>query len=320
MIWVIGCNGMLGKEVCKQLTEKNLKFVGSGHEVDILKIENLESFLNKTETSNYISSHRDVNKDPDNGRIKWIINCSAYTAVDKAEDEQELCEAINSQGVLNIARVCKNHGIKLIHISTDFVFDGTKATPYTEKDQKNPISTYGKTKSAGEDQIISSMSQYYILRTSWLYGFNGKNFVYTMVKLMNSRSNLNVVCDQKGTPTFAPDLADSIIKIIEKTYKANGFFGSNSIPSYGIYNFSNEGSISWFDFAKKIYELGRKYNRITQECDVNSCTTSEYPTKAVRPAYSVLDKTKIQKELKIKISEWDKSLELFIKNKNFEVL
>ena len=320
MIWVIGCNGMLGQEVCKQLSEQNLNYIGSGHEVDILNFTLLETFLKKTETNNYLASHRNDKKDPDSGKIKWIINCSAYTQVDKAEDESDLCADINVTGVLNIARLCKNHGIKLIHISTDFVFDGKKTIPYLENDKKNPLSVYGKTKSEGEDKIISSMSQYYILRTSWLYGFKGKNFVYTMIKLMNSRSNLNIVCDQKGTPTFANDLASAIIKIIEKSYKSDGLFGSNSIPSYGIYNFSNEGAISWFDFAKKIYDLGRKYGKITQECDVNSCTTADYPTKAVRPAYSVLDKTKIQKELKIRIPEWETSLENFIKSKDFEII
>lgn len=320
MIWVIGCNGMLGQEVCKQLSELNLNYIGSGHDVDILNFALLETFLKKTETNNYLASHRNDKKDPDSGKIKWIINCSAYTQVDKAEDESDLCADINVTGVLNIARLCKNHGIKLIHISTDFVFDGKKTIPYLETDKKNPLSVYGKTKSEGEDKIISSMSQYYILRTSWLYGFKGKNFVYTMIKLMNSRSNLNIVCDQKGTPTFANDLASAIIKIIEKSYKSDGLFGSNSIPSYGIYNFSNEGVISWFDFAKKIYDLGRKFGKITQECDVNSCTTADYPTKAVRPAYSVLDKTKIQKELKIRIPEWEKSLENFIKSKDFEII
>lgn len=320
MIWVIGAKGMLGTEVCRQLAEKKYSFVATGHEVDVTNAQALENFVQSTEVKNYLSSHNNPGKDPDNGKIKWIINCSAYTAVDKAEDEPELASDINTKGVLNIARCARSHGAKLIHISTDYVFDGTAKAPIPENAKKNPTGVYGKTKSEGEDAIVSSMTQYYIMRTSWLYGFDGKNFVYTMTKLFNSKDEIKVVSDQRGTPTFCGDLACAICLIIEKTYKADGLFGRNSVPTFGIYNFSNKGETNWFEFAKTIQAMGVKFGKVTGSCTVNACTTEEYGAKAPRPAYSVLDKSKIEKELRIKIPEWQQSLEYFFKNKRFNLI
>ena len=200
----------------------------------------------------------------------------------------------------NIARATRKIGAKLIHISTDYVFDGTGSVPYTETMEKKPLGVYGVTKAAGEDAVEKEMTQYYILRTAWLYGFDGKNFVYTMTKLMNDRDALNVVSDQKGTPTCAMDLAAAIIKIIETSDKAPGLFGKKSAIPYGVYHFTNLGETTWFEFARRIYELGKKYARIQSDCSVNPCTTEEYPTPAKRPAYSVLDKSKIQNAFRIK--------------------
>ncbi|MBO5482598.1 MAG: dTDP-4-dehydrorhamnose reductase [Spirochaetaceae bacterium] len=314
MIWLIGCNGMLGSEVVKQLTEKKLPFIGTDKEVDITNMEALENFVKTVETNSYFHSEKLTRTQR---QIKWIINCAAYTNVDKAEEDVELATKLNENAARNIARIARSINAKLIHISTDYVFDGTAKIPYTENSQINPIGAYGRTKAAGEIAIQKEMNQYYILRTAWLYGFDGKNFVYTMTNLMNSKDEIKVVNDQKGTPTFAGDLAELIIKIIIKAEKATSFFGRNSALSYGIYNFTNMGETTWFDFAQKIQEFGKKYQRITNNCVINSCNSQEFESKVERPKYSVLDKSKIIKELKIKIPEWQTSLEKFIKSNRF---
>ena len=316
MIWLIGCKGMLGSEVAKQLDEKKLPWIGTDREVDITDPQALLDFTNKIETAAYFPS--DLKKA--DRKIQWIINCAAYTNVDKAEEDTELAEKLNAIGPLNIARTARSIGAKLIHISTDYVFDGQGSVPYTEDMQKTPLGVYGRTKAAGEDAIMKEMNTYYIIRTAWLYGFDGRNFVYTMTKAMNGHDSVRVVNDQRGTPTYAPDLAAVILRFIEKSDNAKSFFGKNSAPAYGIYNFTNEGATTWFDFTREIYRLGRKFGRITQECTVNPCTTEEYGAKVQRPAYSVLSKEKISKALKLKIPEWQNSLEKFMKSERFNLL
>lgn len=317
MIWLIGCNGMLGREVAKQLKEEGLLFTGTDKEIDITDPTALENYAKQLTTSFY---NLDSKLSDSEKKIDWIINCSAYTNVDKAEEEPELAEKLNADGPLNIARIARKYGAKLIHISTDYVFDGQGNTPYLEDMEKNPTGVYGKTKAMGEDYIEKEMVQYYILRTAWLYGFEGKNFVYTMTNAMNNRESVKVVNDQFGTPTCAVDLAGIIIKIIVKSKKATGLFGSNSAPAFGIYHVTNEGETNWFEFAQYIYKFGKKYNRITNECVVNSCTTEEYGSKVKRPAYSVLSKEKVTRELNIRIPDWKKSLEKFIKDKRFNLV
>ena len=314
MIWLIGCKGMLGSEVARQLDEKKYHWVGTDKEVDITNAEALSAFEKSVETSSYLDT---TSTDK---HIKWIINCSAYTNVDKAEEEPELADKLNNTGALNIARTARSIGAKLIHISTDYVFGGNGKEPYTEDMEKNPLGVYGKTKSDGEDAIQKEMTQFYILRTAWLYGFDGKNFVYTMTKLMNSHDQIRVVNDQKGTPTCTVDLAAAIIKIIEKSDSATEAFGKHSAPTAGIYHFTNGGETTWYDFACEIYRLGRKAGKITQECQVTPCTTEEYGAAVERPAYSVLSKDKICKELKIKLPDWKASLEKFIKSDRFKPL
>lgn len=314
MIWVIGSKGMLGTEVCAQLEAMKLPWIGTGKEVDVSNYDDLEKFTKSMETASYSPS----NLSRTERQIKWIINCSAYTNVNKAEEEVELADKVNHIGPLNIARIARHIGAKLIHVSTDYVFDGTATSPYTENLPKAPLGVYGTTKAAGEDAIQKEMNTYYIVRTAWLYGFNGKNFVYTMTNAMNTRDEVNVVSDQTGCPTFAGDLASALIQFIVKSEKASGFFGKNSIPSYGIYHYTNAGQTTWYEFTKEIYELGQKYNRITSSCKINPCTTEDYPTPAKRPAYSVLSKDKITAELKIKIPDWKTSLEKFIKSERFE--
>ena len=205
MIWLIGCNGMLGTELGRQLTANGFNWVGSDRDVDITDPVALENFADSHDSSAGTTGNTAASGNIP-GKITWIINCAAYTAVDKAESDVELCKKLNEDGPRNIARAARHVGAKLIHISTDYVFDGTGSTPYTEDMAKKPIGVYGETKAAGEDAIQKEMTQYYILRTAWLYGFDGKNFVYTMTNAMNSRDSVKVVADQKGSPTCAIDL------------------------------------------------------------------------------------------------------------------
>lgn len=291
MVWLIGCKGMLGTEVARQLKNNNIDYIGTDIDVDITKLEVLEDFANK------------------NSKIDWIINCSAYTAVDKAEDDKDFADLLNNIGPKNIATVAKNINAKMIHISTDYVFDGTGTNPYTEDMDVKPIGVYGQTKADGEKSVIDSGCEYYIFRTAWLYGYDGKNFVYTMLKLMESKAELSVVNDQKGTPTFAGDLASCVIKTI---------CSENKIPC-GIYHCTDLGEITWYDFACEIYKQGKDAGKISNECVIKPCATSEFPTKAKRPAYSVLSKDKIQKALGITLPMWNESLSVFMNSPLFSI-
>ena len=291
MVWLIGCKGMLGSEIARQLNNNNIDFVGTDIDVDITQLEKLESFANQYKN------------------IDWIINCSAYTAVDKAEDDKDFADLLNNIGPKNIATVAKNINAKMIHISTDYVFDGTGTNPYTEDMDVKPIGVYGQTKADGEKSVIDSGCEYYIFRTAWLYGYDGKNFVYTMLKLMESKSELSVVSDQKGTPTFAGDLANCIIKTI---------VSENKIPC-GIYHCTDLGEITWYDFACEIYKQGKTFGKLSNECKINPCSTDEFPTKAKRPAYSVLSKDKIQKALGITLPMWNESLSVFMNSSLFSI-
>jgi dTDP-4-dehydrorhamnose reductase len=226
---------------------------------------------------------------------RYVINCAAYTAVDKAEDELDLARKINRDGAENLASLCKEHGAALVHISTDFVFEGMTPKLLDENDPAEPISVYGLTKLEGEQAITAAMDEFFILRTSWLYSEYGNNFVKTMLKLGADRDELKVIADQVGTPTYAIDLAKAILQIIESGNKA-----------YGIYHFSNEGAISWYDFAQAIFELSNT------QVKVFPIPTSEYPTKATRPAFSVMNKAKIKTAFQMEIPYWRKSLETCI--------
>jgi dTDP-4-dehydrorhamnose reductase len=230
----------------------------------------------------------------------FCINTAAYTAVDKAESEPEKAKLINVIGAKNLAETCKKFDVTLIHVSTDFVFDGSKTTPYTEEDIPNPTGVYGQTKLDGEKAIQEIWAKYFIIRTSWVYSQFGNNFMKTMLRLGQERDNLSVVNDQIGTPTNAVDLAEAIIEIIESQ--------KVKVERFGIYNFSNEGQCSWFDFAKKIFEI----NKI--EINLQPIPTSSYPTPAQRPKYSVLDKSKIKNTFDSEISEEIKTWEESLKN------
>ena len=316
MIWLIGSKGMLGSEIANILTQKNIPWIGSNSEVDITDVNALNNFADSNDTSAR-QTGKSVSRGTVPGKITWVINCASYTNVDKAEEESETAMKVNAEGALNVARTTRRIGAKLIHISSDFVFSGNKNTPYTEEDVPDPINAYGRSKAAGEDCVTSEITRYYIIRTGWLYGFKGKNFVYTMASLMKNNSSVKVVNDQKGTPTNCVNLASFIYRIIEMSEKAAGLFGKKSALPYGIYNFSDGGEATWYDFANEIYRLGRKYSVIENECSVNPCTSQEFETIARRPSYSVLDKILIQKSLGLKLPDWQDSLEQFIKDKRF---
>lgn len=282
-ILVTGANGQLGSEL-KRVTkdhEANLKFIFTDvAELDITNLAAVEHFVKEN-------------------KIKYIVNCAAYTAVDKAEDDVELCYKINRDAVRNLAIAATNNEAKVIHVSTDYVFDGTNTKPYVETDPVCPKSVYGKSKQEGEATLMEACPNSIIIRTAWLYSIFGNNFVKTMIKLGKERDNLNVVADQTGTPTNAADLADAIIKILDHG-EANHF-------EAGIYHYSDEGVTSWYDFTVQIH----KDAGITT-CKVSPITTDQYPTKASRPQYSVLDKTKIKDTFHIRIPKWEDSLKVCV--------
>jgi len=297
LIWLIGSKGMLGTELSLLLEKSGLSFVGTDREVDITDMAELNAARVKLS---------------ENLPVKWIINCAAYTAVDKAEDDVETCRSLNKQGAANIAAIANNNaipdsnGARLIHLSTDYVFDGKGNRPYREDDATAPTGVYGLTKRDGEIAVLENNPRSYIIRTAWLYGRHGNNFVHTMLRLMNERDEIKVVNDQRGSPTWAFDLAFVILTLI-KTVDSG-----KDIP-FGIYHFTNEGNITWFDFAKEIFRQGKEQGRLTKNCAINPCTSAEYPAKVKRPAYSVLDKSKIKTALGIKIPAWDESLKEFLK-------
>ena len=281
-ILITGANGQLGNEIQK------LAFI----------YPLLELFPTDVDTLN-LCNKRDIESFLHDNPIDYIVNCAAYTAVDKAEEDAGICYQINRDAVQNIAESAKAQ-TRIIHISTDYVFDGTGKTPLKESDQTNPQSVYGKSKLAGEQILMKIKPESIIIRTAWLYSSFGNNFVKTMIRLGKERDSINVVNDQIGTPTYAADLAKVILDIIIWSEEKNSF------PA-GIYHFSNEGICSWYDFALKIHELAG-----IPAGKLHPIPTSEYPTKARRPMYSVLDKTKIKSTFQLTIPEWEESLKKMI--------
>ena len=277
-VWLVGAKGMLGQEVASQLSEAKISYHATDVDCDITNYEAVTTYL----------------KDK---HITHIINCAAYTAVDKAEDEEERAYTLNAIGPKQLALAAKANDIILIHISTDYVFDGKKESGYNESDLVNPISAYGRTKAFGEQYIQEITDKFYIIRTAWLYGKYGNNFVYTMLRLMNERESLTVVNDQHGSPTHAEDLATFIISLVIST------------EAYGIYHYTNKGQITWYDFACEIYDLGKDKGLINSSCDIKPVGSSSYPTKASRPYYSYLLNSKGNESL---YANWQDSLRDFV--------
>ncbi|MBT9904826.1 dTDP-4-dehydrorhamnose reductase [Bacteroides fragilis] len=285
-ILVTGANGQLGNEM-QVLARENLQhtyFFTDVQELDICDEQAVYA---------YVSEHK----------IDIIVNCAAYTAVDKAEDNVELCDKLNNIAPGYLARAAQANGAAMIQVSTDYVFDGTAHIPYTEEEPTCPASVYGSTKLAGEQNVMDHCEKAMVIRTAWLYSIYGNNFVKTMIRLGQERDSLGVIFDQIGTPTYANDLVQAIFAAINKGVVR------------GIYHFSDEGVCSWYDFTIAIHRLAG-----IASCKVKPLHTADYPAKAPRPHYSVLDKTKIKDTFGIEIPHWEESLKCCINQLRMETL
>lgn len=282
MIWLIGCKGMLGTELRRLMEGAGEDVVGTDLDCDITRPEQLREFT---------AAHRPA----------WIVNCSAYTAVDKAEDEEAKARLINATGAGNIAAAAAACGARMIHISTDYVFDGTADAPYTEETPAAPAGAYGRTKAEGETLVRQACPRSFILRTAWLYGRHGNNFVATMLRLMRERPELKVVADQQGTPTWTRTLANVILELIRTRPEA-----------FGTYHVTDAGQTTWHEFACEIQRQAVRRGLLPREIPVLPITTAEYPSRARRPAYSVLSKRKIQECLGHPLPDWRTSLEAYL--------
>ncbi|MGC3978881.1 MAG: dTDP-4-dehydrorhamnose reductase [Paludibacteraceae bacterium] len=273
-ILITGSNGQLGNEI--RILSLNYPqhqfFFTDVAELDITDVLAIENFISENS-------------------IEALINCAAYTAVDKAEDDVELCYKINRDAVRNLGEAAQKLGLRMIHVSTDYVFDGTNHIPYTEEMPVKPLGVYGKSKLEGEQVLLQSFANAVIIRTSWLYSSFGNNFVKTMLRLGRERDELNVIFDQVGTPTYAGDLADAILKIISS---------DKTVP--GVYHYSNEGVCSWYDFTKTIHRIAQI------QCNIKPIESKYFPAKVTRPHYSVLNKAKIKNIYGISIPYWENSL------------
>lgn len=283
-VLVTGSDGQLGNELKHVAETSNLPFrfiFTDYNDLDITDLDSVEHFVEQT-------------------GVSYIINCAAYTAVDRAETDREKAFDVNVKGVENIAVVAKKFGAKVIHISTDFVFDGSSETAYTEIMATNPLSVYGKTKLEGEGALQKMGTDWMIIRTSWLYSSFGTNFVKSMIRLMSEREQLTVVEDEKGAPTYAADLAEMVVHILQ--------FSEENEWKTGIYHFSNEGEVSRFGFAEEIKRAAGIEN-----CELLPISSAEYGSEAVRPAYSALDSSKISHAFNVRIPRWEEALERCIK-------
>lgn len=274
-VLVTGVKGQLGYDVIKSLNSRNIENIGAGREeFDITDLEKTREFI--------VNSKADV-----------VIHCAAYTAVDRAEDEQELCEKVNVIGTKNIATVCKEIDAKMVYISTDYVFPGTGEAFYEVDDETGPLSVYGKTKLQGEELVKSILDKYFIARVTWIFGVNGSNFVKTMLRLGKERDVINVVADQYGSPSYTADIAPLLCDMI-------------MTEKYGTYHVTNEGICSWAEFTEEIFRLAG------YDTKVNHITTEEYPTKAVRPKNSRLSKEKLVENGFYKLPDWKDALARYL--------
>lgn len=275
---------MLGHHLEDKIKAAGLPFTATDIDIDITDINAVESFCKGK-------------------NFKWIIICSAYTAVDLAEDESDKAFAVNATGIKNIANINRETGAKIINFSTDYVFRGDKINGFSEDDATGPSGVYAASKLVGEIFLTSLYEKYFIFRISWLYGPHGKNFVHTMQNLFSQRDELSVVNDQFGSPTYTGELSDFIVDLIR-----------SDSEKYGVYHFSGEGMTNWHEFAEEIYKLSVKYGITTRNVKINPVDSSQYPVKAKRPAHSYMLKDKLFKTFGCKPEEWKKTLEEYIKN------
>ena len=280
-VFVTGVKGQLGYDVMQELKKRGIDAVGVDiEEMDITDADSVDRVITQA--------------NPD-----AVIHCAAYTAVDLAEDNEEICRKVNARGPENIAKTCKKLDIKMIQISTDYVFDGQGERPWEPDDECDPQSVYGRTKYEGEQAVIRNLDKYFIVRIAWAFGINGKNFVKTMLRLAETHDQLTVVCDQYGSPTYTHDLARLLVDMIQT-------------DKYGIYHATNEGFCSWYDFAKAIFEKAGK------NVTVKPVTTAEYGAKAFRPANSRMSKEKLSKNGFERLPAWEDALERYIRELNVQ--
>jgi dTDP-4-dehydrorhamnose reductase len=284
-IWLLGDRGMLGRQMAVELQKKGLAFSASDREVDISDFQSLKNFSRGK-------------------KFSWMINCAAYTAVDQAEVESAMAFRINAAGVENLARLAAGLGAKLVHFSTDYVFDGRNHQPYGENDQPRPVSQYGLSKLQGEKLLTAAWQSIFIFRISWLYGEFGNNFVHTMLKLFRKKNEVRVVNDQFGSPTYAASLARNIVSLIE-----------SDSERYGLYHYCDKGVISWYDFAAQIMARALECNLLEKRIPLLAISTADFPTRAIRPAYAVLDSSKVVRELNFKVHDWRINLDDFFQEK-----
>lgn len=279
-IWILGANGMLGSQVERLLKDKNLSHLGKDSErIDITKREEVRSFA-----ARYHVTH--------------IINCAAYTQVDRAESEQQLAHQINAVGPENLGIIAKELGIRVVHFSTDYVFDGNGPSPYDESHHCKPLNVYGMSKWEGEKKLLAQLEEACIIRTSWLFGLNGKNFVETMLRLMQEKETLRIVSDQTGRPTFSHDLAEAALMLLNQS---------------GIFHFANANQTSWYHFATEIYHSALSLGYRLKVKTLVPIATSDYPTPAKRPAYSALSTQKFETSFQCKPRIWQDALKDYLR-------
>jgi len=284
---IVGSKGQLGSELVRECKENNFKFLA----LDLPEFNIADSFQVEKTLADFMPS--------------IVINASAYTNVNKAETEPEISFSVNSNGPANLAICCKKNRISIIHISTDYVFDGTKGKPYFESDPVSPLGVYGKSKEEGERRLRSMLERHIILRTSWLYSAYGNNFVKTMLSLANEKESIKVVSDQYGCPTCAADLAETVVDISKQITQSHKV-------AWGTYHYCGHGIITWHKFAKAIFEIAGQYHSY-KVSSVEAITTAQYPTRTKRPSFSALDCSLIKKHFGINTKPWQESLEKTIK-------
>ena len=284
-IWLVGARGMLGRQLALEFANRGLPYFASDLEVDICRPQDLQDFARGKQ-------------------IRWLVNCAAYTAVDRAEDEPERALAVNAAGVENLARLAAELGARMVHFSSDYVFSGNREEPYPEAAQPQPLSRYGWSKWQGEIKLAAAIDTFFLIRISWLYGVYGPNFVQTMLKIFREKEVARVVNDQFGSPTYAAALAENVA----------GLIGVGS-DRYGVYHYCDGGAISWFDFAARIMELALEFGMIPKKIPLEAIPTSAFPTAAVRPRYSVLDSGKAVRELGFQVRDWQLNLADFFREK-----